>query len=44
MKFGALYYRYLEMDKMSVSKKGVADMKWWLDNLDGSYNDICHPQ
>ena len=25
---------------MSVSKKGVADMKWWLDNLDDSYNDI----
>ena len=57
MKFGALYCRYLEMDKikalkqskgnfdplMSVSKKGVADMKWWLDNLDDSYNDICHP-
>ena len=30
---------------MSVSKKGVADMKWWLHNLDDSYmyNDICHP-
>ena len=28
---------------MSVSKKGVADMQWWLDNLDESYNDICHP-
>ena len=57
VKYGALYYRYLEMDKikvlkqskgnfdalMSVSKKGVADMKWWLHNLDDSYNDICHP-
>ena len=57
VKFGALYYRYLEMDKkkalkqskdnfdalMSVSKKGVADMMWWLDNLDDSYNDFCHP-
>ena len=57
MKYGALYYRYLEMDKikalkqskgdfdalMSVSKKGVADMKRWLHNLDDSYNDICHP-
>ena len=57
VKFGALYYRYLEMDKikalkqskgnfnalMSVSKKGVADVKWWLDNLDDSYSDICHP-
>ena len=28
---------------MSVSKKGVADMKRWLHNLDDSYNDICHP-
>ena len=57
VKFGALYYRYLEMDKikalkqskgdfdalMSVSKNGVADMKWWLHNLDDGYNDICHP-
>lgn len=56
VKYGALYYRYLEMDKiravkqskgdfdslMSVSKKGVADMKWWLHNLDDSFNDICH--
>ena len=28
---------------MSASKKGVADMKWWLDNLDDSYNEICYP-
>ena len=57
VKYGTLYYRSLEMDKiralkqskgdfdalMSVSQKGVADMKWWLHNLDDSYNDICHP-
>ena len=57
VKFGTLYYGYLEMDNIkalkqskgnfdalvSVSKKGVADRKWWLDNLDDSYNDICHP-
>ena len=28
---------------MTVSTKGVADMKWWLHNLDDSYNGICHP-
>ena len=52
MKFGAHYYRYLEMDKikalkqskgnfdalMTVSKNRVSDMKWWLYNLDDSYN------
>ena len=56
MKFGALYYRYLEIEKIKAlkqskgnfdarmsSRKGVADMKWWLDNLDDSCNDICHP-
>ena len=57
VKYGTLYYRSLEMDKiralkqskgdfdalMSVSQKGVADMKCWLHNLDDSCNDICHP-
>ena len=57
VRYGALYYRYLEMDKimalkqskgdfeasMSVSKEGISEIRWWLDNLDGSYNTICHP-
>ena len=56
VKFGALYYRYLEIEKIKAlkqskgnfdalmsSRQGVADMKWWLDNLDDSCNDICHP-
>ena len=57
VRYGALYYRYLEMDKikalkqskgdfeasMSVSKQGISEMRWWLDNLDHSYNTICHP-
>ena len=28
---------------MSVSSEGFSDMKWWLDNLDKSYNVITHP-
>ena len=57
VRYGALYYRYLEMDKitalkqskgnceasMSVSRQGISEIRWWLDNLDGSYNTICHP-
>jgi hypothetical protein len=57
VKYGALYYRNLEMDKvnalkqckgnfeanMAISKNGISEMKWWLDNLDNSYNFICHP-
>ena len=58
VKYGTLYYRYLEMDKINALKyakgnveaniaileKGVSKMKWWLSNLDGSFNTIRHPE
>ena len=58
VKYGTLYYRYSEMDKINalkcskgnvvahvvISEKGVSEMQWWLCNLDGSLNPICHRQ
>ena len=55
VKYGTLYLRYLEMDKikcskgnfyahMAISEKGVSEMQWWLCNLDGSFNPIRHSQ
>lgn len=31
-------------DFMSVSSDGLSDIKWWLHNLENSYNVITHPQ
>jgi len=53
VRYGTLYYRYLEMDKITtlkqskgdfeaMSRQGISEMRW-LDNLDSSYNTICHP-
>ena len=52
VQYGALYYRYLEMDKVQalnlskgnfVFNQGIIEMKWRWCNPCHSFNVICHP-
>ena len=57
VKYGGLYYRNLEMDKvealklskgnfespMIISREGIAELEWWINNIDNSFNDIIVP-
>lgn len=57
VKFGVLYYRNLEIDKiealkhskgnfeslMIISRQGITEIEWWINNIDTSFNNICAP-